>query len=71
MEVARFSETSRTSHCHRVQKFQNRIDIGGMILTGEIEVPGEKPVLGSSTNPIWTGMGLNRSLRAEGLWLLA
>ena len=26
----------------------------------------EKPIPGSSTNPIWTGMGLNRSLRAEG-----
>jgi len=34
------------SHCHTVQKFQNRNDIGGMLLTGETEVAGEIPVAG-------------------------
>jgi len=35
-----------TSHCHTVQKFQNRIDIGGMMLIGETEVAGENPTAG-------------------------
>jgi hypothetical protein len=34
------------SHCHTLQKFQNRNDIGGMMLTGETEVAVEKRFAG-------------------------
>jgi hypothetical protein len=46
MEVARLSETSRTHPTATQCKNSNRIDIGGMMLTGETEVAGEKPVAG-------------------------
>lgn len=60
-----FRNVENTSTCHTVQKLQNRISIGGVKLTGEIEVPVETPVAVLLTNLTWTGLGLNTSLCAE------